>query len=773
MKNLTMILILLFSLFTATTAVEWEEIKCDVKSTPSAVFRSGDTIYIGHYGIAKSTDGGKTFKKINKVVDGDREFDLADEGYKITRLEMNNEGYLLASVEGFGMLITKDAGETWSRTMQTKPEGFTISDLNSDSLRFKISYENDIFASRRYFQLNHSKDNGKNWERVVWKSKDTHSVSSVMYIKERQEFLFKIRSNEYIDKFVFYDPITERIRERKIEKFDKENNNEYASEYFIYQDDVYCYNHSFLDPKLAKYNSERQQWEDIANIGEVATELNIQNGKYPYYYNLVHYGDIWLFESDVRFIFTTNYKTYYLFSSDNGNTWQKFEMPIRGMFDCLAFRNQNNKFDTIDLQSNRYYFEKNTRKHIYNIENQELDEVNNYSAQVSPIENYRKKDNQQICLLYDEGEPIWTSDNGKWKHILGKHYAWPNFDGSAYALTKSTVCYYPNWNDLMAIPEDTLTIAHWLYNQTITEHYTDCVTNIFGNLMCLDKYSMYSSMYSSHYNETYIYERGREIMKLDRADYIGNITSDYKYCAIKMPNWNMMSESQKDSIASTTYKIIIGDNKGKIKEINTNAKVIPSYLKLDWEDQSLIFLHNGGIDISRNFGSSWDNVCKLPNSILGRWQGIHRTPIRLKNDLIYLKTNKLLLRSHDGNYWENILEGTSKAWIIDFEFDPDNYAYVYTTNGAFISSENMEDAIEAWKEDDIDFNFSVSSDKKTLQISGSDRINNVSVSESDLELKRISERNFDISNLAAQNYFLRVQLEDRKVVYKQLVLAAK
>ncbi len=764
-----MILILLFSLFTATTAVEWEEIKCDVKSTPSAVFKSGDTIYIGHYGIAKSSDGGKTFKKINKVVDGDREFDLADEGYKITRLEMNNEGYLLASVEGFGMLITKDAGETWSPTTQTKPEGFTISDLNSDSLRFKFSYENDIIASRRYFQLNHSKDNGKNWERVVWKSKDTNSVSSVMYIKERHEFLFEVRSNEYIDKFVFYNPITERISERKIEKFDKEHNNEYASEYFLYRDDVFCYNNSGPDSQLAKYDSANHKWEVIANIGEIATDLNIQNGKYPYYYNLVHYGDTWLLESDVRVTFTTNYKTYYLFSSDNGKTWQKFDMPIRGMFDCLTFRNQNNTYDTIDLQYNRYYFEKNTRNRINNLEKQELEEVNNYSAQISPIENYRKTDNQEICLLYDEGEPIWTSGNGKWKHILGKHYAWPNFDGSAYILTKSILCYYPNWNDLSAIPEDTLTIAHWLYNHTITEHYTDCVTNIFGNVMCLYKYSMYSSDYTG----AYIYERGKEIMKLDRADYIGIITSDYKYCTIKMPNWNIMSESQKDSIASTTYKIIIGDNKGKIKEINTNVKSIPSYLKLDWEDQSLLFLHNGGINVSRNFGSSWDNVCKLPNSILGRWQGIHKTPIRLKNDLIYLKTNKLLLRSHDGKYWENILEGTSKARIIDFEFDPDNYAYVYTTNGAFISSENIADATEAWEEDKIDFDFFLSSDKKILQISGSDKINNISVSESDLELKRISESNFDISNLGEQNYFLRVQLEDGKVVYKQLVLAAE
>ncbi len=772
MKNLTMILILLFSLSTATTAVEWEEIKCDVKSTPSAVFKSGDTIYIGHYGIAKSTDRGKTFKKINKVVDGDREFDLADEGYKIKRLEMNDEGYLLAWVEDFGMLITKDAGETWSQTTQTIPEGFTISDLNSDSLRFKISYKNDIIASGRYYQLKRSRDNGKNWESVVWNSKDTNSISSVMYITERQEFLFEIRSNEYIDKFVLYNPITKRIRERKIEKFEKENYNEYASEYFIYQDDVYCYNHSFLDPKLAKFDSANHKWEVIANIGEIAIDLNMQYEDYPYY-NLLHYGTNWLFETVNRSYFTTKYHTYYIFSSDNGKTWQKFEMPIRGMFDCLVFRDQNNKYDTIDLQSNRYYFEKNTTKRIYNIENQELDEVNNYSAQVSPIENYRKKDNQEICLLYDEFEPIWTSENGKWKHILGKHYAWPNFDGSFYALTNSVLCYYPNWNDLTAIPEDTLTIAHWLYNHTITEHYTDCVTNIFGNLMCLYKYSMYSSMYSSNYTGTYIYDKGQPIMKLDIFDNIGKINSDYTYSAIKIPNLNIMSESQKDSIASTTYKIIIGDNKGKIKEINTNVKFIYSYIKHDWEDQSLIFLHNGGIDVTRNFGSSWDNVCKLPQSIYARRESINKTPIRLKNDLIYLKTNKLLLRSHDGKYWENILEGTSKARIIDFEFDPDDYAYVYTTNGAFISSEKMADAIEAWEEDDIDFNFSVSSDKKTLQISGSDKIDNISVCESDIELKSISESNFDISNLEAQNYFLRVQFEDGKVVYKQLVLAAE
>ncbi len=769
MKNLTLILAVLTFIFSTSYAMEWEEIKCDVKSTPSAIFRSGDTIYIGHYGIAKSTDGGKTFKKINKVVDGDREFDLADEGYKVKSFEMNDEGYLLASVDSLGMLITKDAGETWSPTMHTIPEGFTLSDLNSDFLRFKISYEYDKIAFGRYFQLHKSTDDGKRWGRVVWNSKDTNSITSVRYIKERQEFLFEISSGEYIDKFVFYNPLTESISERKIDKFDNEYNKEYASEYIIYKDDLYCINNSGPDSKLAKYDLESQKWEVIANIGEVASDLNIPDEMNPYYYNLVHYGDSWLFETDIRVTFTTKYKTYYLFSSDNCKTWQKFEMPIRGMFDCLVFKNQNNKYDTIDLQNSRYYFEKNTRNRIYNLEKQEVEEVNSFAAQVSPIASYRKRDSQRICLFYDKSKPIWIYENGSWKHISTIDYAWLNFDGSAYGLTNSILCYYPNWNELTTIPKDTLTQFHILNNHTITKHYTDFVSGKFGNMVCV--YKKWIWPFDSTGN--YIYDRGQQIIKLDRADNIGMINSDYTYCAIKSPNWQRMSESQKDSIASTTYKIKIGNKEGVIKEINTKVKSILSYLKLDWEDQSFIILHYGGLDVTRNFGNSWDNVCKLPHSIFAGVQDIHKTPIKLKNDLIYLKTNKLLLRSHDGNYWENILEGTSKAKVIDFEFDPNGHAYVYTTNGAFISIETMDNSHKAWEEDEIDLEFNLSNDKKSVQIVTSNRIKTVEASELKQELKLIANYAYDISTLESENFFLRVEFEDGKVVYKQLALEEK
>ncbi len=85
----------------------------------------------------------------------------------------------------------------------------------------------------------------------------------------------------------------------------------------------------------------------------------------------------------------------------------------------------------------------------------------------------------------------------------------------------------------------------------------------------------------------------------------------------------------------------------------------------------------------------------------------------------------------------------------------------------------MEDSPRPWEEDKIKLDFTVATDKNTLQINSSENIKSLEVSELKQRLECISDNTYDISNLERENYFLRVEFEDGKVVYKQLVLEEK
>ncbi len=739
MKNLTTILILLFSLFTATTAVEWEEIKCDVKARPSAVFNSGDTIYIGHYGIAKSSDGGKTFKKINKVVDGDRVYDLAEDMCEVYEIFQNKFNVLFAKAVGKKILYSTNGGELWQTTNLDLTERYNFI--------FNEYYTSDsyIYIFNRTASpdslLYKSNDLGKTWSSCDLGIKQWKKIESIEYLSSLEKFCIVGLDQNSKQKIFYYDANKNLKREIDIELPNFEDPKILCS-----GNHILAYNKT--THQIYKYNI-KEGWKlyiDLIDTFKMLHDVKVKEINLNKAYFL-QTGDTIGFNISFKekhfwdFLFDNEEKQVTIYSTDYGNTWEEYD-----------------------------YFKVNyiTRFTPYDI------------SKITNIIKYRRYKENQLCVRQNSGliytgtksQKVWYKiENGDWVSIPNIYKIWPDYDGSAYVQKHGgneydSLFYYENW---CSIDQDAdYLIAECLVGDFIFGNFCfDHIVNHKSNIVCVKKHGL--SGHINKYNGFHFYFKNEVIAFFDnknRSIVLDEATGDY--CSVvgdhEVPiyvNPNIYDTNKVESV-----RIMLGNYKShELKEIRGN--ILTKYFKnilMDFEKQTIIFSHTPGIEISRDIGETWTKILDLPKEEID---------LKLHDENTYLKTNKLLLRSHDGKNWENILEGTSKAKIIDFEFDPDDYAYVYTTNGAFISSEKMTDATEAWEEDKIDFDFSISSDKKTLQISGSDKINNISVSESDLELKRISESNFDISNLEAQNYFLRVQLEDGKVVYKQLVLAAE
>jgi hypothetical protein len=399
-------------------------------------------------------------------------------------------------------------------------------------------------------------------------------------------------------------------------------------------------------------------------------------------------------------------------------------------------------------------------------------------SKITKIIKYRRYKENQLCVRQNSGliyagtksQKVWYKiGNGDWVSIPNIYKLWPNYDGSAYAQKygggeTDSLFYYKNWCSIDQKTDDI--IAECLTGDILFGNFCfDYIVSHKSNTICVKKHGLCSQ--NIKYNGFHFYCKNEEIAFFDnknRSIILDEATGNY--CSVvgdhEVPiyvNPNIYDTHKVESV-----RIMLGNYKThELKEIRGN--ILTKYFKnilMDFEKGTIIFSHTKGIEISRDKGESWTKILDLPNQEID---------FKLHSQNIYLKTNKLLLRSHDGKYWENILEGTSKAKIIDFEFDPAGYAYVYTTNGAFISKVSMEDSGKAWDEDEIDLEFTINNDNRSVQIVTSNRIKTVEASELKQELKLIANNAYDISTLENENYFLRIEFGDGKVAYKQLVLA--
>ncbi len=767
MKHLLLIISILSLLFSSSAAVEWEEIKCDLKTDPASVLQSGDTIYIGHYGIAKSTDGGKTFKKINKVVDGDREYDLADEGFSVLNLFKSENGSLVAAIEGVGLIYSDNDGELWniSNLKQNMWHNSTkFAEVGNVLYIYGRVLENDSLLFK-------STNRGENWHLVTIESNKWLKVSYFEFMPDKKQFLITGQDSDSNDRYVYYDPVLDTITDIQFEPPDGQQ----FPQYYFKNDDIIS--QDFSSPILYKYDIDNKSWNELLNLDSlVYATIDTNRLKFPQdewerkhstiIQNngaLIYY--ITLYINGSRHISDT--KEVAFLSYDFGNSWILYNQLLQ-RHEPYVDQIEISKYDGENIFRKLYGIGGAEYK-LYNKESKNHTDLSFNTNLISTIKKYRKYEDSEICVLLNTEYPVWINQQPDgWKKVSYLHDALPTFEKSVYGVEDGNLYYYDSVKDISKSLKDTLCKNIAFRNRFLTDYYITFIDSQIGNKICLIEnldLGMDLGMRGFGKRVIRLYENQKNIGEIDTMFFSFENNADGEFVAINYRDylksyikWN----SEEEWI--DTLDILIGDidddEFDKLdKEVVCSYNIFP---KIKFEDDVIILTHQPGVEITRDKGDTWTKFLATPQ---------RNYDFKIYDKEIYLKNKYALLRSHDGNYWENILEGTSKAKVIDFEFDPDGYAYVYTTNGAYISKETMEDSGKAWNEEDIDLEFNLSNDKKSVQIVTSSRIKNVEASELKQELKLVSNNTYDLSTLESENYCLRVEFDNGKVVYKQLVLA--
>ncbi len=722
MKNLTLIFILLLSVFSTSYAMEWEEIKCDVKSTPSAIFRTGDTIYIGHYVIAKSTDGGKTFKHLNKVLEGDKVRDLQDIGLPVYSFYITEEGTVLAFVRNYGILYLEENDSIWHLSKPFMPinlliDGFQFFEKDSNLFflgSFKYSLTN--FYDNQKFAIYKSEDQGKTWESIDYDENSWESISNIHLFKYDNTLAIYGKDKDSIKTLSFFDPTSMSYESQY-------SVNAKLSNYIFIGNEIFSFSNS--DKMIYVSNNKGkdwQKWQSILGKNDsldclilqkhyCVTMLNNHTSKLTL--NLVNTATIYYEYIDVTFV-----------SDDKGKSWDLWDQ-------------QNPKYSDEPDSSNLLN---------YLVKEQKIGE-NEFPL---VINDYKKIGDSEILYSYNH---LYKKEDGQWKTINmanGDGYYnrnmndiyYLNNDGTAYIIRNDSLYYVESFAEninsknedvFSCFPENTLHYLKYLDDRDHIKHRDNQIQISWQNSVLSRR--KYQILFIKNKIINHILNNIVEIRDKENGDYLALCSNSWDDYHVKYGNY------KKD--------------KHRISSINAN------YLFSSDIDYPYIAISDiNGIKISQDTGKTWDKII-APTKEMN---------IKIYNKEYYHFTRYALLRSIDGKYWENLLEGTSQARIIGLNFVPDGYAYAYTTNGAYISKESIDKFGKAWNDADIDLQFKLSLDKNSVKITSKDKIKSVTISDLGRELKHISDYTYDISNLDTANYFIRVEFEDRKVVYKQLLM---
>ncbi len=356
----------------------------------------------------------------------------------------------------------------------------------------------------------------------------------------------------------------------------------------------------------------------------------------------------------------------------------------------------------------------------------------NYNFPVSI--HYREFDDYSFCtLISNEVGNNWElKDYSGWHKINKDNQVYFTFEGTKLELDNNILDATKNGNT-ESLMED-ISIF-----QVIKETEDMLLLNILD----------------AQYKESfYLYNKYGDNLNIGNADNVDvNSNLDILYTA-------------KDF----SGKIIL--IKGNINDKENYDTLRPAFLDEVWQIENLSFdgdkiliETNNSIYVSTDNGANFTNVWGLEEDYF------HNNPKCYKGDF-YLDGTFGLLKSEDGVVWENLLENVCEGFVLNYEFTPDNHAYVYTSEGLFISKEPVSVAENNGnKSHSIDFSIFPNPTTDMLSIRYDGSIDNIEIFNlSGSSVLETQEKDINTSELMPGTYFLKIK-SNEKAYFRQFVVA--
>ncbi len=556
-----------------------------------------------------------------------------------------------------------------------------------------------------------SEDDGKSWD-VLDIEQSSYSINNLIYFDKTSGKILLLATNKESQKKVLleYDLNTQEstIIEIKIDDLEK------GSKIYFTKDNKYYV--SDLN-KIWSSSDQGDTWSEYVSLDNITDDSEEKI--------------LWLTYSENNFLFlNTNltkklegnavirtYHTY--FSTDYGQTWKRSKyMTYSQIGTARTFT--HNKTDYILANC------------LYQYDTTEQDFVP-AKYQFPGKGKYYKFDNKEVYNgVYQNFERLSSEE---W--ALVNHNKKYRFDGSYYQLVDGVLQFVSvdgsvtDIRSAMFYKVKLSNIGHDIitYYPTFTSNKRTLIVKDGNILSEFEEISEFSDvldvgLYYSHY------------LKADRS---------YDKTPLQVEKTNLETKE-------------------------TNTITLPSDINpvtyFAWKDEKAILANGNGIYLSTNNGKDWTDMWNnMPE--LKRWG----FGVEIFNNHFYIFGSLGILKSSDGETWQNILEGATTAFVYDIEMDYQGRIYANTLEGHFISKEpiSVEESKESTKEMNISLFPNPASD--ILQFSFDSNIESISL----IDLNGNSfntERNgnqIDISNLSSGTYFLKIKSEG-KAYLKQFVV---
>ncbi len=558
-----------------------------------------------------------------------------------------------------------------------------------------------------YNVLFKSTDNGKTWVRDSFTLELIYSAGQ--FLKSPiDETLLCLHTKKYDDKYIVkYDPAENSYTNYPIDKR--------AEKFEILGDSWLLYMQS--DAILLESDNEGTSWDTLANLYDVVGSfdgfdnlwgLDISDIKTGVDGQFIAVFFYYYFEMD-------EYHSALMYSEDKGENWQL----------VIAEDRKLEYFEKQVIDNNIYLMPS-----ALSVLHKPSGTFEKLMYPFNTITKYFESSSRKLVVTDANHEPLWIGkEYMEWAFPKNLEKAWISDYGNYYKFENEQLYYVKGGY------ETNLGVDVFMMNGEVSK------TGLFRAKIFTHGYS----------NREVLFKGIKTIYEVD-VDYESTVyadsqtlygfkrTVDEKYQLVR---FNYLSETE--------------EKLGKYVQANDSGNVF-----VDVQDQNILISHKDGIEFSKDAGESWRQVVADNNNP-------ELSPKVYNND-IYIQNGKALLRSTDGETWENILDGTSKALIYSFEFDMDNRILVYTSNGTFRSKEPVSVEENTQYLANIDINIYPNPTSDIVNIESAESISNIELYNLSGEL--LSKQNgltIDATDLANGTYFIKMQVGE-KSIYKQFVV---